>query len=321
MRAWTVTDTAAPDGLSCHTVATPEPGDRLLVEVQAAGVGFPDLLMRRGEFQIPQATPFTLGWEAAGIVAAAPAGSRFRLGDQVVTMSFGAFADHVAADEGATFALPAGWSAAEGAAFPLNWFTALAATRRGRVRPGDAVLVQGAAGGVGTAALQLVGALGARPIAVVSSPAKAEVARAAGAHEVIVAGESWRQQLRELAPGGVDVVLDPVGGDRFLDGLRSLRSEGRYVVIGFADGTIPTLPVNRLLYNNLEVSGCTWSVLGEHEGGLVAAAHELGRLAAEAGIRPLVGQRFAFDDLPAAIDALADRRATGKLVLEVAAGG
>jgi NADPH2:quinone reductase len=316
MRRWLVEGVGATGGMTLERDAEAAHGG-LVVAVRRAGVGFPDLLMRRGEFQIRQPEPFTLGWEAAGEVVAVPEGSPFSPGDRVVTMSFGAFAEQVSADPGSTFRLPDDWSFDEGAAFPLNWFTALAAVRRGRIEKGEVVLVTGAGGGVGSATVQVAAALGAEVVALVSSDAKADLAREAGASTVLRSGSDWRTELKARHPRGVDVVVDQVGGDLFADGLRSLASEGRYVVVGFADGRIPSVQLNRLLYRNVAVCGATWSVLAEHSGGLAAAAAELFALAERTGIRPLVGTRYPFGDLPQALDDLAGRRGLGKLILEV----
>ncbi|MBI5103824.1 MAG: NADPH:quinone oxidoreductase family protein [Solirubrobacterales bacterium] len=314
MRALRVTDdTAGPGGVRLADV--PEPGeDALVVRVRAAGVGFPDLLMSHGRFQIRQPVPFTLGWEAAGEVVHAPAGSAFAPGDRVVTLSFGAHAEQVAAVPEATFALPAGLSDEQAAALPLNYLTAYAALRRrGRLQAGETVLVHGAAGGTGTAAVQVAKALGARVLAVVSTPEKAETARAAGADEAFPASGDWRAQVLEA--GGADVAFDPVGGDRFADTLRCMNAEGRVVVVGFADGAIPTVAVNRLLLRNVDVCGCTWSVLATTPTGLADAAAELSRMVVAGAVTPLVGATYALEDGPRALRDLEQRRARGKAVL------
>ena len=319
MRALQVTDPDGPDSVLL-TDASPPPDDApLLIDVHAAGVGFADLLMSRGEHQIRQEPPFTLGWEAAGVVVRAPSGSHLQPGDEVVTLTLGAFAERIAAVPEATFRLPAGLSLIEGAAFPMNYLTALAGLdRRGRLRAGETVLVHGAAGGVGTAAIQVGRGVGARVIALVSSEEKAEVARAAGADEVVVSADgAWRQAVLDVAPGGVDVILDPVGGDRMLDSLRCLASEGRLVVVGFAGGAIPQIPANRLLLKNVDVCGCSWSVLVGAPGGLPAAAARLAEMVDAGTVRPSVGATLAFEDGPLALRALDERRALGKAVLTV----
>jgi NADPH:quinone reductase len=297
----------------------PEPDEdaQLVIDVHASGVGFADLLMSRGEHQIRQQPPFTLGWEAAGVVVRSPAESRLGPGDRVVTLTLGAFAERIAAVPEATFALPAGLSMTEGAALPMNYLTALAALeRRGRLCAGETVLVHGAAGGVGTAAVQLAHALGARVIGVVSTDEKAVVARAAGADEVVTGtGEGWREQVQELAADGVNLIVDPVGGALMLDNLRCLASEGRLVVVGFAGGSIPQVPANRLLLKNVDVCGCSWSALIGAPGGLPAAAEKLAALVASGGIRPAVTGELALEEGPAALTALAERRSTGKTVL------
>src|SRR5207248_8665046 len=180
---------------------------------------------------------------------------------------------------------------AQGAALVLNYHTAYFALKlRGRLADGETVLVHGAAGGVGTASLQVAKGLGARTIGVVSSDEKERVARDAGADEVVRSDGPWKDQAKELSGGGVDVVLDPVGGDRFLDSLRSLREEGRVVVVGFTGGSIPEVKVNRLLLNNLEVVGAGW---GAYVMRKPAVTREIGAdvmtLIEKGFVRPIVG--------------------------------
>lgn len=312
MLALQVTREDGPDAL--ELVDLPEPTAELVVAVRAAGVSFPDLLMTRGEHQLRQPLPFTLGWEAAGDVVRAPAGGRFEVGDRVVTLSLGAHAERVATTPESTFPLPEGLSYEEGAALPLNYLTALAATeRRGRVQAGDTVLVHGGAGGVGTAAVQVVKALGAKAIAAISSEAKAEVALQAGADEVVV-GEDFRAQLS--APP--DVIVDPVGGnERFKESLRALAPEGRVVVVGFTSGEIPEVKVNRLLMRNIDVVGCSFGVYAANPGGFADAFARLEEFVAAGTIRPLVGSTHPLEDGPAALREIAERRATGKVLLVV----
>jgi NADPH2:quinone reductase len=310
MRALRVTSEAGPDAVS--VVDLPEPDGELVVAVRAAGVSFPDLLMTRGEHQVRQPLPFTLGWEAAGDVVRAPAGGRFAIGDRVMTLSLGSHAERVAAVPEATFALPHGLSYEEGAALPLNYLTALAATeRRGRVRAGETVLVHGAAGGVGTATIQIAKELGANVIAVVSHDAKAQIARAAGANEVVV-GDDFRAKL--AMP--VDVIVDPVGGsERFNESLRALAPEGRVVVVGFTAGDIPEVKVNRLLMRNIDVVGCSFGVYASDANGIADAVARLEEFVGSGAIRPLIGSTHTLENGPAALRELAERRATGKVVL------
>ena len=180
------------------------------------------------------------------------------------------------------------------------------------------MLVHGAGGGVGTASLQVARALGARTIALVSSAEKQRVATDAGADEVVLLSESWKDEVKERSGGGVDVVLDPVGGDRFTDSLRCLREDGRLVVVGFTGGSIPEVKVNRLLLGNTEVVGAGWGayVMGRPDlnrqiGAAIAA------MMADGHVRPIVGARFPLEDAADALRTLDERRATGKIVLDV----
>lgn len=315
MRGLQVVATDGPDAVKYTELPEP-PREALTIDVRAAGVGFPDLLMARGEHQIRQPVPFTLGWEAAGVVSSAPEGSRFAAGDEVVTLSLGSFAEKVAAVPEATFHKPSGLTWEQAAAFPMNYLTALAGLqRRGRLQEGETVLVHGAAGGTGTAATQVAKSLGARVFAVVSSDAKEKAARSAGADEVFRGDGPWKDEAVEASGGGVDLVFDPVGGERFTDSLRSLRSEGRVVVVGFTEGSIPEVKVNRLLMNNTEVSGCSWSVLATAPGGLGAAAGQLDAMVAAGDLKPVVDHEYEMSEGATALRAIEGRQVTGKGVL------
>ncbi|HEV2997961.1 MAG TPA: NADPH:quinone oxidoreductase family protein, partial [Solirubrobacteraceae bacterium] len=274
MRAIQIVDHSGPDGaLRLVDIPEPEPshgltpGAGVVDEVHAAGVSFPEVLQTRGEYQLKPPLPFVPGSEVAGIVRGAPAGSAVRAGDRVAAFcGIGAFAETAVAPEFLTFALPAALDFSQGAGLILNYHTAyFSLVLRGRLREGETVLVHGAAGGVGTAATQVARGLGARTIAVVSSDEKARVAREAGADEVLRTDEPWKDRAIELSGGGVDLVLDPVGGDRFTDSLRSLGEGGRLVVVGFTGGAIPEVKVNRLLLRNIEVIGAGFGayVLGK----------------------------------------------------------
>jgi NADPH2:quinone reductase len=218
-----------------------------------------------------------------------------------------------------TLRLPDAMSFVEGAALYLNYATAWYALHRLGVLAGETVLVQGAAGGVGTAALDLCSALGARSIAVVSSDVKQQVARTMGADFVVRSGGSWLEEVRALTGGrGVQAVVDPVGGDRFLDSVRSLAIGGRLAVVGFTGGSIPELKVNRLLLRNLTVLGVEMVAMDKQVPGTVRMVNEaIEALALSAQIKPLVGLRVPFSRAADALRALERREAVGKVVVEV----
>src|SRR3954453_4403745 len=316
MRAVQITELSGPDSaLKLADLPEPEashmltPGSGVLVDVHAAGVSFPEVLQTRGEYQFKPELPFVPGSEVGGVVR--------ETGQRVAAMTMlGAFAEVAVAPEFLVFPLPDELDFAQGAGLVLNYHTAyFSLVLRGRYQEGETVLVHGAAGGVGTATLQVAKGLGARTIAVVSSEEKERVAREAGADEVVRSDGAWRDAVKEL--GGADLVLDPVGGDRFTDSLRSLNSDGRCVVVGFTGGSIPEVRVNRLLLNNIDVVGAGWGAYitkrPETIGEIAAALDEL---IAAGHIRPLVGARFGLEQAAEALKLIDGRGATGKVVLE-----
>jgi len=296
------------------------PGEGVLIDVHAAGVSFPEVLQTRGQYQMKPPLPFVPGSEVAGTVRSAPAGASVAAGDRVAAFcALGGFAEIAVAPEFFTFALPDALDFAQGASLILNYHTAYFALKlRGRLKAGETVLVHGAAGGVGTAALQVAKGLSARTIALVSTEAKQRVAEQAGADEVVLLSETWKDEVKELSGGGVDMVLDPVGGDRFTDSLRSLREDGRLVVVGFTGGSIPEVKVNRLLLGNTDVVGAGWGayVMGKPELNREIGAIVTGMIE-EGFIRPVVGERFPLDRAAEALKTIDERRATGKVVLDV----
>ena len=327
MKAIQIVDLSGPAGaLSLVELPEPEPshpltpGEGVLVEVHAAGVSFPEVLQTRGEYQIKPPLPFVPGSEVGGVVLSAPPGAQVKAGDRVAAFcALGGFAETAVAPEFLTSLLPSELDFAQGAALILNYHTVyFALVLRGRLRKGETVLVHGAAGGVGSAALQVAKGLGARTIAVVSSDAKQRVAEQAGADHVVRSDADWKDEAVELSGGGVDLVLDPVGGDRFTDSLRSLREGGRVVVVGFTGGSIPEVRVNRLLLKNTEVIGAGW---GAYVMGKPDVCREIGAavngLIDGGAIRPIVGEHFPMERAREALETIDERRATGKVVLDV----
>jgi NADPH2:quinone reductase len=296
------------------------PGRGVIVDVRAAGVSFPEVLQTRGMYQLKPELPFIPGSEVGGVVRSAPEGADVAPGDRVAAFcALGGFAEVAVAPEHLCFRVPSELDFAQAAGLVLNYHTAYFALKlRGRLGSGETVLVHGAAGGVGTAALQVAKGLGARTIAVVSSDEKEHVAREAGADEVLRSGGPWKDQARELSAGGVDVVLDPVGGDRFTDSLRSLREGGRAIVVGFTSGSIPEVRVNRLLLGNTEVVGAGWGASALARPKLSREIGEAISELIEAGfVRPIVGARFPLERAADALELIDGRGATGKVVLDI----
>jgi NADPH:quinone reductase len=321
MRAAQLTRLDGPDGVEVGEIDEPS-GDGVVVDVHAAGAAFPDALLTRGLYQYRPDPPFVLGAEIAGVVRSAPPDAHVQPGDRVVglTMLTGGMAEVAVLTPDRVFKLPDNVSFTAGAGLLFNDLTVyFALTVRGRLQSGETVLVHGAAGGIGTSALRLAPVLGAsRVIAVVSTPDKAEIAKAAGATDVVLA-EGFKDAVKDLTNGrGVDVVVDPVGGDRFTDSLRSLAPAGRLLVIGFTGGEIPTVKVNRLLLNNVDVVGVGWGAwAGKHPGALTEQWAALERLLASGQLSPPEPVVYPLDEAAAAIASLENRTAKGKVVVRI----
>lgn len=319
MRAIQVVTTTGPADLEIREVPEPVPGpDDVLVQVHTVGVSFPDLRLSRGEYQLKPETPFSLGVDFAGVVVSGPG---FAPGDRVAGVGgWGGAAELVASPADATFALPDSISFDEGAALPMNYLTAqFALAERGSLRAGETVLVHGAAGGVGTATIQVAKGYGARTIAVVSTQEKARVARDAGADEVVMV-EGFKDAVTELTGGaGVDVVMDVVGGAVFVDSLRSLAPQGRLLVVGFAGGQgIPEVKVNRLLLNNVDVRGVGWGAYAMTRPGFMAAQwRELEPMMASGAVKPPIGATYAAEAFGQALVDMDERRTLGKSVVRL----
>lgn len=322
MRAVRVTALGGPESLELAEIDEPADDGAVVVDVYAAGVAFPDALLTRGLYQYRPELPFTLGAELAGVVRSAPRDAGVSPGDRVagLTMIGGAMADTAVLGADRVFPLPDGVSFEAGAGLLFNDLTVyFALTVRGRLAEGETVLVHGAAGGIGTSTLRLAPALGAsRVIAVVSTEEKAEVARAAGATDVVLA-DGFKDAVAELTGGrGVDVVMDPVGGDRFTDSLRSLAPAGRLLVVGFTGGEIPTVKVNRLLLNNIDVVGVGWGAWTlRHPGSLREQWQGLARLLESGRLAPPEPEVYPLERAAEAVASLENRTARGKVVLRV----
>ncbi|MGC4109783.1 MAG: NADPH:quinone oxidoreductase family protein [Nocardioides sp.] len=318
MRAVQVVELSGPDGVQVREVPEPEPGPgEVLVEVHAVGVSFPDLLLSQGLYQLRPEPPFTLGIDLAGTVVAT--------GERVAgVLPFGGAAERAVLPSSALLPLPDATSYDVGAALPMNYLTALFALQeRGQLHEGETVLVHGAAGGVGTATLQVARALGARTIAVTSTEDKAEFARAAGADEAVLL-DGFKDAVAELTGGrGVDVVLDVVGGDAFTDSLRCLAEGGRLLVVGFASGQgIPEVRVNRLLLNNVDVRGVGWGAYAlTRTGYLQEQWARLVPMLESGAVAPPIGVTYDLDGFPGALRDLAERRTVGKSVVHVGSPG
>ncbi|MED5802424.1 NADPH:quinone oxidoreductase family protein [Gordonia sp. Z-3] len=321
MKAQVLTAENGPEGLELTDVDDPKPADgQVLVDIKSCGVCFPDLLMSQGKYQLRVPTPFTPGTEVAGVVREAPEGSSVKAGDKVLVASIvGGFAEQVAASPGQLLPMPEGITFDQGAAMGINYQTALFALKvRAQTAPGEIVGVLGAAGGVGTASIMVAKAMGAKVIAIVHRKGADELLRSAGADEIVQLEDGWGTKLKEIAPEGVDVMLDPSGGEVFDEALRQVAPDGRYVVIGFAAGGIPTVKLNRVLFRNISVVGAAWGEYVRTHPDLPALLHDELTEMIDAGMSPQVNVTYSLDELPKALTDLAQGRILGKAVVKVA---
>jgi NADPH:quinone reductase len=321
MKAVVCREFGPPETLRVEDVESPEPGPgQIRIRVRAAGLNFPDTLMVAGTYQLKPPFPFTPGMEAAGVVDAAGEGSAFNAGDRVLAMTgTGAFAEEAVVGDAQAMRIPDTMSFDEAAAFPVTYGTTLHALRdRGRLRQGEALLVFGAAGGVGLNAVEIGKILGANVIACASSEAKLAVARAYGAdHGIDYSTESIKDRVKEITGGaGADVVYDPVGGDAFDQALRCIAWDGRLLVIGFASGTIPKAPANLVLLKQCSVVGVFWGAWAQREPDANRRNfEEMLEWYRQGKIRPHVSATFGLERVPDAMQSLLSRRTTGKVVI------
>ena len=312
------------DTLVVEDVSSPEiKKNEVLLDVHAAGINFPDTLIIEGKYQFKPSFPFSPGGEAAGVISAVGENvSHLNVGDRVMALTgWGSCAEQIAVPAYNILPMPDAMDFTTAAAFSMTYGTAMHALKqRGALQAGETLLVLGASGGVGLAAIEIGKAMGASVIAAASSAEKLEVARQAGADELInYQDEDVRERLKTLTKGqGVDVIIDPVGGDLFETVFRSIAWNGRMLVIGFASGTIPSLPANLPLLKGAAVIGVFWGSFAQRQPqDNVANFEQLFAWYAEGKLKPLVSQTFALEDTAQAINTLAARKAVGKLVIKV----
>jgi NADPH2:quinone reductase len=324
MRALLCTELGPPSQLTVAEVDDPVPGPgEVLVEVGAAGLNFPDTLIIEGKYQFRPELPFSPGGEAAGVVAEVGEGvAGVSPGDRVIAVStFGAFAERWVVPAASVLPIPADLDAVTAAGFALTYGTSYHALKqRAAIQPGETLLVLGAAGGVGSAAVELGRAMGARVIAAASTTPKLDFCRQLGADEVVdYSAESLRDRVRELTAGrGVDVVFDPVGGELTEQAFRSTAWNGRHLVVGFAAGDIPAIPINLALLKGASLVGVFWGrSLGEEPATAFQNFVELSALVAEGRIHPRIWKVFELEDYEEAFGVFARREVMGKAVFRL----
>lgn len=312
------------ENLVIEDIPSPEAKGRgVKIRVKAAGLNFPDTLIIEGKYQLQPPMPFSPGGELAGeVIEVGEKVTRFKPGDRVAALTgWGAFAEEVVAPESNLLPLPGGMPYEQAAGFMMVYGTSYYALKqRANIQPGETLLVLGASGGVGLATVELGKAMGAKVIAAASTAEKLEVAKAAGADELInYSEESLKEAVKKLTKGkGVDVIYDPVGGDFTEQALRSMAWNGRHLIIGFAAGDIPKVPANLTLLKGCSVVGVFWGSFTQREPEASAKnMMELLQLYSEGKIDPKVSEVFEFDQYAEALGALTGRRATGKIVLRV----
>ncbi len=322
MNAWRVHSFGAfEEVLTWESCPTPEaPRDGVLVKVAAVGLNFPDLLLIAGKYQVRPTLPFIPGMEAAGIVTHAGASSQYAVGQRVIVNGiYGAFAEQVAAPDSYVFPIPDDMSDADAAALHVIYQTSyMGLVYRAQLQAGETLLVHGGSGGVGTSAIQLGKALGARVLATASTPEKIAICKQAGADECIPYKEQdFVSAVMDLTDGkGADVIYDPVGGEVFEKSSKCIAFAGRLLVIGFASGTIPSIAANRILLKNISIVGLHWGNYYKHAPHRVAQTHAaLLDFYAAGSIKPVLYAPYTIDELPKALSAIANRKSHGKVVV------
>lgn len=321
MKAQVLTEESGPNGLSLTDVDDPTPApDQVLVDIKSCGICFPDLLMSQGLYQLRPPLPFTPGTEVAGVVRTAPADSPYQPGARVMVMSMvGGFAEQVAAHPAQLLPIPDSISFEQASSMGINFQTALFALKvRAQTAPGEVVGVLGAAGGVGISSIMVAKAMGAKVVAIVHRTGAEDMLREAGADEIIQLSDGWGKRLKEIVPGGVDVMIDPVGGEVFDEALRQVANDGRYVVIGFAAGGIPTVKLNRVLFRNIAIVGAAWGEYIRTHPELPGLLHDELIEMIDAGMIPPVNKTYELADLSQALTDLAEGKIRGKAVVHIA---
>jgi NADPH2:quinone reductase len=324
MKAWRVNEWCEPDQMEFADIPAPEPKPgEIRIENRAAALNFFDTLLIQGKYQSKPPRPFTPGSEVAGVVDAVGEGAPgFKIGDRVQAMATGGtYCEYSIAPAGKAFRIPDSMSFEEAAAMIVIYQTSyFALTHRTRINPGECLLVHAGAGGVGSSAIQIGKALGARVIATASGEDKMRFCLSQGAeHALNYSDANWVDQVKQITGGrGADVIYDPVGGEIFELSTKCVAPEGRLLVIGFAGGAIPSIAANRILLKNMSVVGVYWGGYLEHYPEYMRDAQEALFKMYEAGqIKPVVSQTFALADAVEALNALATRKTVGKVILEV----
>jgi NADPH2:quinone reductase len=324
MKAWQVNEWCEPEQMSFADTDIPAPGSgEVRIRNRAAALNFFDILLVQGKYQVRPPFPFTPGNEAAGTIDAVGEGVEgFKVGDRVQAMvSSGGYAEYSIASAAKVFLIPDSMSYEEGAAMPVVYQTSYLALKvRAQLRAGEWLLVHAAAGGVGSSAMQIGKAMGARVIATVGSDEKIDFCLSQGADHAINYSESdWPDKVKKITEGrGADVIYDPVGGDAFDLSTKCIASEGRLLVIGFAGGRIPSVAANRILLKNMSVVGCYWGGHVERHPEFLMEAHRDLMAMYEAGqIKPVVSKSYSLAEAPLAMRDLAERKTIGKAVLVI----
>ncbi|HWP11880.1 MAG TPA: NADPH:quinone oxidoreductase family protein [Ramlibacter sp.] len=322
MQAWLCENPVGVEALQWKELPSPQPkAGEVLIDIKAASLNFPDLLIVQGKYQTKPPVPFVPGSEYAGVIKAVGAGvTQLKVGQSVACLSgTGGFATETAAPAALCVPLPAGFPHVDAAAFIMIYATSYhALVDRAQLKAGETVLVLGAAGGVGTSAIQVAKSMGARVIAAASSDEKCELCKSIGADATINYGrDDLREAIKALTDGkGIDVVYDPVGGDLAEPALRSVAWRGRYLIIGFASGTIPALPLNLPLLKGTSLVGVFWGSFAKHEPKANAAMlAELVRWYVDGKIKPVIDRTMPMTELKAAFARMGSRTVKGKLVM------